>query len=212
MRNCSMVYNLWARLGFRGDNFFTTPDITSWLMSNVRGQHGSLFLSSLWWIWKWRNNDLFEQVHWEEDYLIWRILIMQFSLKISLMLTWMIGLSYLPVGGIHLLWAITSLMLTGASYSLQGNCGRGNSHAAELSALKIGLVLAWEKGVRYLLVKSDDLELVQVVNVFIPGDSSHFGEPLLEIISMLKREWDVQVHHILREANFVADSLAKIGR
>ena len=85
-----------------------------------------------------------------------------------------------------------------------------SSFEAEKWTMFHGLKLAWDKGIRRLIVESDALE---VVNVLLSPISStrHMEDIDRELISMIGREWSVQVVHVARNANRAADVLAKQG-
>ncbi|KAJ8763770.1 hypothetical protein K2173_003552 [Erythroxylum novogranatense] len=83
------------------------------------------------------------------------------------------------------------------------------SMVAELNGLLEGLNCAWDSGCRRLMVEMDSLSCVQLirgslVNLCLAG-------LLSKIRAMLQREWVVQVTHVYREANRLADLLANIA-
>ena len=79
---------------------------------------------------------------------------------------------------------------------------------AELMGIKFGLRCCWDLGVRNVVIENDCLEAVDLIEdeTVDPQDNE---EVVDEIREMLKREWDVQLCWCRREANKVADSLAK---
>ncbi|KAJ1415874.1 Ribonuclease H domain [Sesbania bispinosa] len=85
----------------------------------------------------------------------------------------------------------------------------GNSLLAELLALKQGLELAWEKGHRRLIVETDSLEAIHLVNS--PNNHNLYcGDVVRHIQQMLRKDWQIQCTHVMREANLIADYLAKL--
>ncbi|KAJ1418945.1 putative ribonuclease H protein [Sesbania bispinosa] len=64
--------------------------------------------------------------------------------------------------------------------------------------------------IRNVLTMQDDLEHSSVCDG--SNTVAKLWDLLLEIRSLLQRSWNVQICSILREANLVADSLAKLGR
>lgn len=78
---------------------------------------------------------------------------------------------------------------------------------AELQAIRCGLQLAWSCGYRKLFCESDALvaiDLIQHGNVVLHP----LGCLILDIRSLLNRDWDCTLHHTYREGNFCADWLA----
>lgn len=78
---------------------------------------------------------------------------------------------------------------------------------AELSALKFGLMIAWNKGFRRLICEVDAmvvLLLIKSVDV-----NFHFLFWLIQDVRLLlNRSWSVLLEHTLQEGNFCADFLA----
>ncbi|KAJ1398028.1 Ribonuclease H-like superfamily [Sesbania bispinosa] len=88
----------------------------------------------------------------------------------------------------------------------------GTIFEAELLAVWRGLLLAWDKGCSSLICESDCAEVVRLILLPTLPESVPCRDILVEIRTLLKRRWDVQVKFIFREANCVADALAKLGR
>ncbi|CAN1254622.1 Putative ribonuclease H protein At1g65750 [Linum perenne] len=75
---------------------------------------------------------------------------------------------------------------------------------AELRGIVEGMKLAWDLGIRKLMIQTDSKAA---------GNSTSRHASLLQQFSeLLSREWCVSVHHIFREANFAADYLANLGQ
>ncbi|KAK8550128.1 hypothetical protein V6N12_038858 [Hibiscus sabdariffa] len=81
---------------------------------------------------------------------------------------------------------------------------------AELWAMYDGLRHAWEAGFRNIEIESDNKEVVNICN----GTSSALKVSVLvsHIVELLKREWRINVKHVSRSCNAVADLLAKLGQ
>lgn len=94
--------------------------------------------------------------------------------------------------------------ITGFSLHLD----EGDHLSAELWAILIGLKIAWDAGVRKIVVESDSAEaisLTEVTNYSIHPDC-HI---IMEIQSMIHRAWEIRICQISRDANVAADHLAK---
>ncbi|XVF32879.1 hypothetical protein REPUB_Repub17cG0121000 [Reevesia pubescens] len=85
--------------------------------------------------------------------------------------------------------------------------GHGTVLKAEISAILLGLKIAWEKGYRRVFVESDSLLAVKKLT----GSPSR-TDPLFHLIFQcqlfIAKEWDCMISHIFREANYCADHLA----
>ncbi|KAG8381639.1 hypothetical protein BUALT_Bualt06G0142500 [Buddleja alternifolia] len=80
---------------------------------------------------------------------------------------------------------------------------------AEIRAILLGLELAWEAGVRKVILESDSTTTLSSIE-----DTSiehHHFSVIEDIRRMLERDWEVSLCHVWREANHVADDLAKKG-
>nr|GMC63228.1 ribonuclease H [Ipomoea batatas] len=82
---------------------------------------------------------------------------------------------------------------------------------AEVWAIVKGLEWAWKKDVRHLIIQSDSKEAVDWINGR-DTPRGHIQMLVEEGHSWMKKDWDIQVHHVLREQNMVADSIAKMAR
>ncbi|KAJ8746843.1 hypothetical protein K2173_003849 [Erythroxylum novogranatense] len=83
------------------------------------------------------------------------------------------------------------------------------SMVAELNGLLEGLNCAWDSGCRRLIVEMDSLSCVQLIRGSLVN--LRLAGLLSKIRAMLQREWVVQVTHVYREANRLADLLANIA-
>ncbi|KAK9209155.1 hypothetical protein WN944_001519 [Citrus x changshan-huyou] len=87
---------------------------------------------------------------------------------------------------------------------------KGPVSLAEAETVQWGLQLAKEADLTSLIIKSDCLEVVQLVNN-TKGSKTEIFWTILEIRNQLKGFQKVIVHHILRQCNAYANSLAKLA-
>ena len=82
---------------------------------------------------------------------------------------------------------------------------------AELVVVRQGLMLAWNKGVKFLQLELDS----KVVLNWLTNKNINYPTNMLPLIcdcrNLLDRGWEVHVHHVYHEANGCADALAKRG-
>ncbi|KAJ1443874.1 Ribonuclease H domain [Sesbania bispinosa] len=97
----------------------------------------------------------------------------------------------------------------GWQWGFSGNYGYGCSIHAELLALHIGLDFAWEQGHKNLIVETYSLEVLHLVTSGLAHCGSYMNL-VLDIKLMLNKCWQVHLRHVFREANMVADYLAKL--
>ncbi|KAJ1390584.1 Ribonuclease H-like superfamily [Sesbania bispinosa] len=69
--------------------------------------------------------------------------------------------------------------------------------------------MAWGKGLRKVICEFDSIEVVHFLHLDVILESIPFKDLLLEIRNLMQKNWDIQLVHVLREANSVADRLAK---
>ena len=72
----------------------------------------------------------------------------------------------------------------------------------------MGLRWCWDYGIKSVVIETDCLEVVECLNN-LPMETSEHGHIFEEIEGMLRRDWEAHVSWCRREANCLADSLAK---
>ena len=90
------------------------------------------------------------------------------------------------------------------------NIGICSSVTAELWAVHDGLQLTWNTGIRRVVLESDSKVVVKLIKNGSGGVDTHYNL-IMQIKAMLGREWDVEILHVHREANYVADWLTNFG-
>lgn len=85
--------------------------------------------------------------------------------------------------------------------------------SAEHTAIKEGLLIAWERKITHLELKID-AQALKYMFENPRGYKDHQRAPIItDIVSLLKRNWAVTILHVKRDANLkVAHGLADIGR
>ena len=70
--------------------------------------------------------------------------------------------------------------------------------------------MAWNSGIRKIIVESDSLDTVQLIN-----NVTNSNHPLFSLIQCCKQlveaDWNCIVKHVYREGNRLADGLARMG-
>ncbi|KAL5864877.1 hypothetical protein ACOSQ3_002391 [Xanthoceras sorbifolium] len=89
--------------------------------------------------------------------------------------------------------------------------GRGNALEAEVWAIVEGLLYAWQARYKFLIVETDCKSVVELIVQDIRE-----CHPLFNLLHKCKRmidgDWVCKLVHICREANNLADYLAKMGQ
>ncbi|XVF30503.1 hypothetical protein REPUB_Repub16aG0063700 [Reevesia pubescens] len=94
------------------------------------------------------------------------------------------------------------------SVGFRAHLGVCSNVAAELQAVRFGLLLAWNEGFRHIECQIDAKVIIDLIND--ANSNLHPLGILIEDIRMLKaRSWVCHIIHTLREGNFCADALAK---
>ncbi|KAL9438890.1 hypothetical protein AB3S75_024539 [Citrus x aurantiifolia] len=80
---------------------------------------------------------------------------------------------------------------------------------AELWGLVQGLRIAWEAGIKRLLVEVDSLCVIQMISkqVIVPNE---FYALVAAVRKLAGRNWQISIIHIYREANSAADFMANM--
>ena len=82
---------------------------------------------------------------------------------------------------------------------------------AEIYALKVGLEILWNTGCRSVITEVDCGELFTILRDNSRVTFHVFRGLLLDIQNLLERPWNCRLVQVSREANQVADWLAKHG-
>ncbi|CAI0433724.1 unnamed protein product, partial [Linum tenue] len=72
-----------------------------------------------------------------------------------------------------------------------------------------GLQITWEAEIRKVVLQTDSSTTLKLIETATPHHSHYTS--VTEIRRWLRRDWQVQIHHVFREANVVADHLANSG-
>ncbi|RDX97206.1 putative ribonuclease H protein, partial [Mucuna pruriens] len=91
-----------------------------------------------------------------------------------------------------------------------GSLGFTTNMKAELHAICQGLITAWDLGYRSMLVVTDSLEAISLIEEANIEDSAYSGL-LADIRSLMQRKWSLDLIYSLREDSACADILAKLG-
>ncbi|KAJ1414180.1 Ribonuclease H-like superfamily [Sesbania bispinosa] len=70
LRDCPHSLEIWMRIGMSGPLFYRMDDVSDWLETHLRSEQGTIFLASIWWIWHWRNNMCLDTTKWRLEYII----------------------------------------------------------------------------------------------------------------------------------------------
>jgi ribonuclease HI len=95
-------------------------------------------------------------------------------------------------------------------FGFAGTVGISSILHVELLAIHHGLKVAWDLGYRNIICYSDSTLAIQLIDEM--GNLwHHYASILANIKDMVNRNWHIRFKHTMREANAVADLLAKIG-
>ena len=85
------------------------------------------------------------------------------------------------------------------------------NNMAELAAIRQGLAMAWNMGVKLFQLELDS----KVVLTWLTNTNMNYPTNMLPLIcdcrNLLDQEWEVHMQHVYREANGGANALAKRG-
>ena len=70
LHGCGSAKSLWLELGFGQDSDFFLDDLYSWLHRRLKNNFDPLFLVTLWWNWRWRNQSIFGNHNWSLHYVL----------------------------------------------------------------------------------------------------------------------------------------------
>ena len=73
-----------------------------------------------------------------------------------------------------------------------------------------GLKLAWDKGLRNVLLEMDSTSAISLITDKV-NPLHPFALVIKRVHDLIQRSWNVRIKHIFREANRAADGLANLG-
>ncbi|XP_016178767.1 uncharacterized protein LOC107621248 [Arachis ipaensis] len=227
LRECPSAKEVWNLLGLYSDN----SNLHDWLYRGARSENIFLLFSTIWWIWRSRNHDLFNiDDSWSASKVVslirssvrefHTIFAMHQSLSPpSLCLHWIPPPVYSVKLNCDASWFAPSCY---ASFGciirnpdgcwLKGCTGKVEVCSvlfAELYAIWRGLLLAWESGFREVICETDCLEALFLVNQRMLGKDIPEWDLAKHIQEVMNWNWRVSILLIQRTANSVADCMAK---
>jgi ribonuclease HI len=218
-------------LGLININFFLDQNISSWFRRSLACGNKHVFLAACWWIWRTRNNlclankntSLYEvklQVYTTASINSRVFASHSMKLDIEQLVAWHPdeqSAIILNVDG-------SSLGNPGPSgfggvlrhsngdwiFGFVGTVGISTILHVELLAIYNGLKVAWDQGHRNIICYSDSTLSLQLIDGKV-NPWHHYASILANITELVKRNWSICFRHTKREANSVADFLAKTG-
>ncbi|XVF40762.1 hypothetical protein PTKIN_Ptkin01aG0141200 [Pterospermum kingtungense] len=214
-----------------------------WLKLNLTGRVHSdftqdwsaMFVIILWWLWRWRNDLVFNnrvvslefkigwlksQIRGIEDVMGKSSLVSNAPLWTAKFVSWTpppdgwfkLNVDGCSKGSDQAAGCGGILCDKSGEWVKAFTCKIGSCNAveAELWAVYQGLRLAWIEGFRKVILESDSAMVVRWMN---EGDVSNLTlRNLLQLcMSFLRKDWEVKILHVYREQNRVADLLAKLS-
>ncbi|CAN1154137.1 Putative ribonuclease H protein At1g65750, partial [Linum perenne] len=89
------------------------------------------------------------------------------------------------------------------------NLGKCSITRAELRGVVSGLQLAWERGYRKIQLQLDSQCVVQLLQGEGLDDHAH-AATISTATELLRRDWEVHIIHVYRESNHASDFLANV--
>ncbi|KAL4395796.1 hypothetical protein AHAS_Ahas01G0027700 [Arachis hypogaea] len=232
-RDCEVVRSVWVSLGFSDVCFFGSYEVHDWFKHGLLNEGCSKFAAIIWSIWQDRNMGNFQGVFGSTGSIAYkaRRCMVDFEYTTQNRVCCIQGLkplSWSPPepgawklncdGSVNLRddcagfgWVIrdsSSQWVMGCSENSFGS----SVIKMELWSIWKGLAWAWEAGLKLVVCETDcaaAFELVTGWQVLL----CHLEKEVIQLIFDLKlrRDWDIRFELIPREANVVADRLAKMG-
>ncbi|KAF7831789.1 putative ribonuclease H protein At1g65750 family [Senna tora] len=242
VRDCTKVKNIWLRLvkPCFWPEFFNVK-LREWIALNFSWNLGvfelgwkETFATACWSIWRWRNEDVFQQRGGDALDPIFAILQrvrMAFDAtrsvvnpgkdpptRASCIVKWQkLDSDWLKVNvdGASKLDSSQHASCGGVARDHRGhfvagfakNLGSCDALQAELWSVMLGLDLAWDIGARKVVIEVDSLIAHQLIYGKVP-DLHPCASLVANIHHLLARNWAVEISHVLREANKVVDAMA----
>ncbi|CAN1195124.1 Putative ribonuclease H protein At1g65750 [Linum perenne] len=236
LRDCSSAASVWDQVGFDVRNSSWGGPFAEWMLKGINSNNGLLFGVTVWMIWKSRDEFIFSNsnatasqighrsVRWTSavtdafhrdarcfgDPRVKRWESIAWEPGPEEWITINTDGSFLPsrrkasAGGIirscdgHGLVAFTM------------NLGVCTITRAEIRGAIAGLAMAWEYGFRRVELQLDSQVAISLLTSSQVPEHQHAAE-VLHFQNLCRRDWIVNIRHIFREANKMADFLASRG-
>ncbi|CAN1142230.1 Putative ribonuclease H protein At1g65750 [Linum perenne] len=230
-----LLTNPWSLLGFHTNGSAQKP-LNKWLSDGMEHKDGMLFGISCWYLWKGRNELVFSAKIQSPRDLAARIsswtgsvssaldhdktIGTQIPSRTAAIINWDPG----PEGwitlntdgsvnratGVATIGGLLRNHLGFCSLAFTAKLGKCSITRAELRGIIQGLELAWNEGHKKVSVQTDSLAAVLLIRAEGAPSHQHTSE-IIAIKNWTDRDWQVEFHHIYREANGAADFLATLG-
>ncbi|CAN1836512.1 Putative ribonuclease H protein At1g65750, partial [Linum perenne] len=205
LRDCPLASATWELLALSsGDQtFFQTP-LLPWIERFIRKPELCLLFGvTCWWLWRAQNDRVFNNKLTTAESLTQHIQVWVALVGDTLERDRFISHTGPPTR-------------TGEYFSWESaapewmNLGKCSITKAELRGAVSGLQLAWEQGYRKIQLQLDSQCAVQLLQGDDLEDHAH-AATIIMARELLRRNWEVQILHVYRESNHVADYLANVG-
>lgn len=245
LRDCPKAKQIWGSiLGQTMLLNFNNLSLYDWLEGNIKEElydtlivgWNERFMSTIWWIWKWRNSFIFREneinLQSKLDFLrsVWsdteeafrtvspittlpkRNRIMMVGWKPPPQGTWKLNTdgakenSYGLAACGGLIRSCHGILVKGFTCKI----GRCTAFAAEVWGVFHGLQLAWNLGLRHVQVEVDSKDVIKALqsNEEVTDDARNV---IYACKNLIQKEWNVTLLHVFREGNTAADHLARLG-
>ncbi|CAN1336375.1 Putative ribonuclease H protein At1g65750, partial [Linum perenne] len=94
--------------------------------------------------------------------------------------------------------------------AFSANLGKCSITHAEITGIVLGFERVWDAGIRRVEVQTDSKCAIQLLS-YEGGLSNQHAAILGKFRRLKRRDWIIQLKHVYREANFLADHLANQG-
>ncbi|CAL1400097.1 unnamed protein product [Linum trigynum] len=237
LRHCVMAAQVWQALGISDSTLTIGLNMTDWMARNLKdSKSGLLFGVAAWYLWKRRNEWIFNNKHQETQTLIQRIQSWTNTIReaqsnekdihtlqqrktstevawIPPNPEWVVVNSDGSVKHPDLLAAAGGLVRDSSGRCLgafASNLGACTITRAELMGAIQGLRLAWNLGYRKVDLRVDSMVTLGIMNS--PGPyEGRYHNLWRQFQSLLHQDWEIRITHIFREGNKAAVFLANKG-
>ncbi|CAL1398112.1 unnamed protein product [Linum trigynum] len=237
VKNCPRAKQVWNILGIKDDYLTVAFPFADWLVKRLHSEKdGLLFGMTAWYLWKQRNESIFQHKTFDAEVLAQRIkswtkIVEQAQESDRLTndestpkevtsLAW----EPPPAGWVSLqsddsvrqpgaLAATGGLIrdhLGRCLVAFSGNLGACTITRAEIKGVIEGLNRAWDYGYRKVMVGIDSTAALHLLTTTDQEDQRYLIL-IKQFQRLLNRNWEVKISHVYRECNKAADYLANRG-
>ncbi|CAN1170712.1 Putative ribonuclease H protein At1g65750 [Linum perenne] len=216
LRDCPFAVETWRRVeGVDINGGVWQEPYQTWLQVSLRSDADLKFGITCWYLWRARNERIFANSTENPATVAFKCSLWRATVQKAMKRDAELVDGQQPNGSVNRGKAAASGILRDSNgkgllaYTM--NLGICSITKAEIRGALEGIKRAWEAGYRKVEIQLDSQAAIAILNDKKAVISHSHGLEVMDYRDWLSRDWEVDIKHIYREANYAADHLASRG-